>query len=296
MSLIPIDGSELEAAPSERPTNSPLLTAEQEVALARRIRGEHVRVPGPGNPRPTPAEACNRLVEQSMGLVGMIARKYWRPPMSVEDLIQEGALGLRSAVERFDPDRGCRFSTFAFPWVQQAVCRAAAEGPAVIRLPADCRLRLRRLTRVDDELTQQLGRPPTDRESADRLGVSPDVVADMRGLARPVASLDKPWQGLDEGTTVLATLSDPGLQPDALEERGALVGLVRELLDGLPSRERQVVALRFGVGLDRSHSPEEVAKIVGVSRSAVRRITEQGLVRLRSSRLVRGLDVLAHAS
>jgi RNA polymerase sigma factor (sigma-70 family) len=273
-----------------------LLSVEQEVALARRIRGEAVRVPGPGEPEPTRAEACNRLVEQSMGLVGMIARKYWRPPMALEDLVQEGALALRCVAERFDPERGCRFSTFAFPWVQQAVYRAATDGSALIRIPDDCRLRLRRMTSSDDELTQRLGRAPTDGESADHLGVSHGVLAELRGMARQVVSIDQPARGADDGATVLTVLPDPGPQPDALEERRALADLVREVLEGLPPRERRVVALRFGVGGARAHSPEEVAKIVGLTKGAVQRITEQGLGRLRSNHLAHRLQVYTWTS
>jgi RNA polymerase primary sigma factor/RNA polymerase nonessential primary-like sigma factor len=270
-----------------------LLTREQETALACRIRGEDVRVPGPGESRPSQAAACNRLVEESMGLVGMIARRYWRPPLSLDDLIQDGALALRAAVERFDPDRGFRFSTFAFPWVRHAVSRSAAGSSVLIHCPPELRSRQRRLARANEELTQTTGRAPTDREVARWLGIGTEEVGELRACDWQVVSYDRPAAGADDGRAVLSTLRDPGPAPDAQEERRALAAAVRQALTVLPPRERLVLSLRFGIGVARAHSIEEVARLLGLSRPRAQRLAEQGLARLRTNGSARQLLAFA---
>jgi RNA polymerase primary sigma factor len=259
-----------------------LLTAEQEVALARRLRGEDVRVPGPGESRPTPAQARDRLVEQNIGLVLAIVRKYRWPGVAIEDLVQEGILGLREATDRFDPDMGCRFSTYAFWWVHQAMRRAMIESSAMIRVPPTIRAQMRKIARAEEDIWRRLGRHATAGEIASQLEMTEGEVLEVQRLTRRPLSLHQPVEEQD-GETYADRISDPGPSPEAHEERQALAKEIRSALDGLEPRERQVMTLRFGIGHNRMHTPDETAQIVGLSRQGVFRLEERALARLRSN-------------
>ncbi len=266
----------------------PLLTAEQEWALGRRRRGEAVRVPAPGKPYPTPAEACNRLIEQNIGLVLTIVRKYRWPGVAVEDLVQEGIMGLREAADRFDPDLGCRFSTYAFWWIHQAMRRSIVEASNVIHIPSNIRAQTRQISRTEEDLTRQFGRAPTRLEVAKELGLTLDQLDEAHQTSRQPVSLD---QAITDGEheTYADRLRDPGPPPEAAEEHRSLANEIRRVLTFLEPREREVICLRYGIGVDRMHTPEETAAIAGITRQAVSRIEERALGRLRAHRQSRQL-------
>src|SRR6266508_6843104 len=149
-----------------RLADSPLLTAEQERALARRMRGQDVRVPAPGDPRPSPRAAHDRLVEANLRLVLSVARRYRGRGLPPEDLVQEGALALRRAAEGFDPERGDRFAAYAVLWVREAMVRAITQDLRAIRVPPRVVARIGQLARAEEFLRARLERDPRPEELA----------------------------------------------------------------------------------------------------------------------------------
>jgi RNA polymerase primary sigma factor len=266
----------------------PLLTGPQELALARRMRGEDVRVPPPGAARPTPAEAHDRLVEQNMRLVLSIARKYQNRGLPVEDLVQEGSLGLRHAAEKFDPERGWRFSTYATWWIRQAVTRSLGEQSRSVRVPVHMLARGAMAHRTREQLREHLGRPPTAEEVAAETGLSPAQVDESLAAIRTASSLDRPL-GEDGESTLGERLADGGPPPDAVAEASWQAEAVAAVLDALPPRERLVVEVRFGIGRDQPGTLDDAGAALGVSRERARQIETGVLRRLRADRRLRQL-------
>jgi RNA polymerase primary sigma factor len=264
----------------------PLLTADQEWALARRMRGEETTVPPPGDPRPSPKEAHDRLVEANLRLVISVARRYRNRGLPLEDLIQEGALGLRRAAEKFDPDRGWRFSTYATWWIRQSVGRAVLDHARVVRLPVHMAGRVAHVQRTRDDLRAQLGRGPTEAEIAEVLGLTAAQVVEALDAAIPAGSLDRPI-GEDGESTLGDLVADLGPGPEELAADASVVETVRRALDMLPPRERVVLAMRHGIDDGRPRSLDEIGRVVGVTRERVRQIEAQALRRLRHDRRLR---------
>src|SRR3982750_1478966 len=159
-----------------------LLTPAEEIDLSKRAKAGDKR-------------ARQRLIEMNLRLVISVAKKYRGMGLPFEDLIQEGNIGLMKAVEKFDPDRGWRFSTYATWWVRQAVQRAVADKGRTIRVPVHMGEKIRKMARAYNELSAEMGREPTDEEVAERLGWTPEEVRDVKGAMPDAASLDRPLTG-----------------------------------------------------------------------------------------------------
>jgi RNA polymerase sigma factor (sigma-70 family) len=257
----------------------PLLTAAQEWALARRVRGEDVRVPPPGDARPTAAEARDRLVTENLRLVVSVARRYSQRGVPLDDLIQEGAIGLQHAIAKFDPDRGWRFATYATWWVRQAVARAAVDNARVMRIPAPMVTRQRAVDRAGEVLVEELGRAVSAGEIGNELGLSERQVCEALASERDVR-----WLGeiVADASPLADLIGDASPGPEALVELTDLGAQVEEsILGGLGPRERHVLSLRHGIGCDRPCTLQEIGDLLSLSRERVRQIEDEAVARLR---------------
>lgn len=248
-----------------RIARTPLLTAAQERELAARIeRGDLV--------------AKNRMIEANLRLVVHVAKRFQRDGsgLTLQDLIQEGTIGLVRAVEKFDYRLGHRFSTYATLWIRQSVGRALADKGRVVRLPVPVAQRVRRIEVADRVLTARLGAAPTTAELAADLGWDPEEVERLRGTGRRAASLDAPVG--EDGEHALGDLL-PAQIPTP--EDAALAGAERDgitaALRCLPATERRVLELRFGLGGEAPHTVGETASTLGVKPHQVRRVEDRAL-------------------
>jgi RNA polymerase primary sigma factor len=255
----------------------PLLTAAQEVDLAKRIeRGD--------------TAAKNTMINSNLRLVVSIARKYQGHDLALLDLIQEGILGLIRATEKFDWRRGYKFSTYATWWIRQAVERGLANGARMIRLPVYIVERERRIARSERMLATQLGRQPTDAEVARMARLPVRQVRDVKSAARTVMSLDKPVgeeQDTAFGDLLMSEESGPAEEVELSLSEEAL----RRALAQLPEEQREVLELRFGMVTDECPKTlEEVVHRLGISRNRVRKLEAEGLSRLAEKREIAALN------
>jgi RNA polymerase primary sigma factor len=257
----------------------PLLTADQEVELSKRIEQGDL-------------EAKERMINSNLRLVVSIAKKYQGQELSLLDLIQEGIFGLIRAAEKFDWRKGYKFSTYATFWVRQAIQRGLANKARTIRIPVHIGQRERKIVRAERELATKLGREPNDDEIAREAELPLVQVEEVRDAARTVTSLDRPVG--EEGDTALGDLLEGGAPlPDQEVEVSLSEELLRRTIDELPETEREVIRLRFGLTDDDPQPLRETGRRLGLSAERVRQIESRALKRLAMRRELEALREVA---
>ena len=257
----------------------PLLTAEEEVELSKRIEQGDL-------------EAKERMINSNLRLVVSIAKKYQGQELSLLDLIQEGIFGLIRASEKFDWRKGYKFSTYATFWIRQAIQRGLANKARTIRIPVHIGQRERKIVRAERELSASLGREPTDDEIAAHAELPIEQVEEVREAARTVTSLDRPVG--EEGDTALGDLLEGGAPPvDQEVEVSLSEQLLRRTIEDLPETERDVITLRFGLTGEDPQPLRETGRRLGLSAERVRQIESRALKRLAMRRELEALREVA---
>lgn len=273
----------------------PLLTAEEEVYLAKKIEaGKEAEKKlkllkdklSPEERRKLERQkqeglrAKQKLIESNLRLVVSIAKKYVGRGLLFLDLIQEGNLGLIRAVEKFDYHKGYKFSTYATWWIRQAITRAIADQARTIRVPVHMVETINKLLRTQRQLLQELGREPTPEEVAEKMGITPEKVREILKIAQEPVSLETPI-GEEEDSELGDFIEDKSAEAPLERAASSLLKEdLRKVLEGLSERERKVIEYRFGLSDGNPRTLEEVGKVFGVTRERIRQIESKTLKKL----------------
>jgi RNA polymerase primary sigma factor len=272
-----------------------LLTAEQEVNLAKRIEAGLFAEHKLATERDLDAafrrdlqevaedgrRAKAHMLEANLRLVVSVAKKYSDRGLSLLDVVQEGNLGLIRAVEKFDYTKGYKFSTYAMWWIRQAIQRGFADSARTIRLPVHVLEMLSKLSRVERDMHQRLGREPTPEELAVELDRTPDQIEELLRTSRQPISLDSTIG--EDGETSIGDLIEDTDAPEASElvDRQLMADQLRHALDGLTQREATIMAMRFGLYDGNPHTLDEIGRALGLTRERIRQLEKQSLSKLR---------------
>ncbi len=243
------------------------LSSEEEAVLAKRIRAGD-------------QEALNELTEANLRFVVSIAKQYANQGVALEDLINEGNVGLIRAAKGFDESKGCRFITYAVWWIRQAILQALAEQSRIVRLPLNRVGELYKMGRAARELGHTLGRNPSTNEIAEELDVSRGDVEGMMSIHSTHLSLDSPvYEGSDKTFQEMIS-DDEEVPPDEAVVQSAMKRSVSNMLEILDQRERTIIQLFFGINTDRRHTLAEIGRTMGISRERVRQLKNRAIAKL----------------